>query len=101
MVNREVNGKALIMQLFREHEIPVPLKTQGWIINALHSIRYSPESGQWDYRYVKSSRDRTKMFELLPKLSAAIQTKQQFEERGEASPEAPAAADENEQDMEL
>lgn len=41
------------------------------------------------------------MFELLPKLSAAIQTKQQFEERGEASPEAPAAADENEQDMEL
>ncbi len=24
VVNREVNGKALIMQLFREHEIPVP-----------------------------------------------------------------------------
>ena len=101
VVNREVNGKALIMQLFREHEIPVPLKTQGWIINALHSIRYSPESGQWDYRYYKGSRDSTKMFELLPKLSAAIQTKQQFEERGEASPEAPVAADEDEQDMEL
>lgn len=101
VVNREVNGKALIMQLFREHEIPVPLKTQGWIINALHSIRYSPESGQWDYRYYKGSRDSTKMFELLPKLSAAIQTKQQFEERGEASPEAPAAVAEDEQDMEL
>ena len=28
-------------------------------------------------------------------------TKQQFEEQGEASPEAPAAADEDEQDMEL
>lgn len=56
VVNREVNGKALIMQLFREHEIPVPLKTQGWIINALHSIRYSPESGQWDYRYYRKSR---------------------------------------------
>lgn len=40
---------------------------------------------QWDYRYYKGSRDSTKMFELLPKLSAAIQTKQQFEERGEAS----------------
>lgn len=101
VVNREVNGKALIMQLFREHEIPVPLKTQGWIINALHSIRYSPESGQWDYRYYKKSRDSTKMLELLPKLSAAIQTKQQFEEQGEASPEAPTAADEDEQDMEL
>ena len=32
MINREINGKSLIMQLFREHEIPVPLKTQGWII---------------------------------------------------------------------
>ena len=101
VVNREVNGKALIMQLFREHEIPVPLKTQGWIINALHSIRYSPESGQWDYRYYRKSRDSTKMFELLPKLSAAIQTKQQFAEQGEVSPEAPAAVDEDEQDMEL
>lgn len=101
VVNREVNGKALIMQLFREHEIPVPLKTQGWIINALHSIRYSPESGQWDYRYYRKSRDSTKMFELLPKLSAAIQTKQQFTEQGEVSPEAPAAVDEDEQDMEL
>ena len=101
VVNREVNGKALIMQFFREHEIPVPLKTQGWIINVLHSIRYSPDSGQWDYRYYKGNRDSTKMFELLPKLSAAIQTKQQFEERGEASPEAPAAVDEDEQDMEL
>ena len=41
------------------------------------------------------------MFELLPKLSAAIQIKQKFEEQGEASLEAPAAADEDEQDMEL
>lgn len=41
------------------------------------------------------------MFELLPKLSAAIQTKQQFAEQGEVSPEAPAAVDEDEQDMEL
>ena len=100
VVNREVNGKSLIMQLFREHGISVHLKTQGRIINALHSIRYSPESGQWDYRYYKKSRDSTKMFELLPKLSAAIQTRRQFEEQYEASPEVPAA-DEEEQDMEL
>ncbi|MFR8331471.1 MAG: hypothetical protein ACLU9S_03075 [Oscillospiraceae bacterium] len=45
VINREINGKSLIMQLFREHEIPVPLKTQGWIINSLHSIRYDP--GNW------------------------------------------------------
>lgn len=64
-------------------------------------FRYSPESGQWHYHYYKNNRDSTKMFELLPKLSAAIQTKQQFEEQGAASPEVPAAADEDEQDMEL
>lgn len=56
---------------------------------------------QWDYRYYKGSRDSTKMFELLPKLPAAIQTKQQFEEQGEASPETPATVNEDEQDMEL
>lgn len=101
VVNREVNGKSLIMQLFREHGISVPLKTQGWIINALHDIRYSPESGQWHYHYYKNNCDSTKMFELLPKLSAAIQTKQQFEEQGEADLDTTAPFDENEQDMEL
>lgn len=101
MVNREVNGKALIMQLFREHEIPVPLKTQGWIINALHSIRYSPESGQWDYRYYKGSRDSTKMFDCSRSCQRQFKPSSSFEERGEASPEAPAAVDEDEQDMEL
>ncbi|MFR3237848.1 MAG: hypothetical protein ACLTOU_04920 [Acutalibacter sp.] len=101
VVNREVNGKSLIMQLFREHGISVPLKTQGWIINALHDIRYSPESGQWHYHYYKNNRDSTKMFDLLLKLSAAIQTKQQFEEQGEADLDTTAPFDENEQDMEL
>lgn len=100
-MNWEVNGKSLIMQLFREHGISVPLKTQGWIINALHDIRYSPESGQWHYHYYKNNCDSTKMFELLPKLSAAIQTKQQFEEQGEADLDTTAPFDENEQDMEL
>ncbi|MFQ7747321.1 MAG: hypothetical protein ACLRJV_08815 [Eubacteriales bacterium] len=32
---------------------------------------------------------------------SAIQTKQQFEEQGEASPETPATVNEDEQDMEL
>lgn len=101
VINREVNGKSLIMQLFREHEIPVPLKTQGWIINTLHSIHYSPESGHWNYRYYKGSRDSTKMFELLSKLSAAIQTKQQFEEQCADSRDALSSAADDEQDMEL
>ena len=101
VVNREVNGKALIMQLFREHEIPVPLKTQGWIINSLHSIRYDPQIGEWNYRYFKGSRNSTKMFDLLSKLSAAIQTRQQFEEHGASPPDSPVLDCEEEQDMEL
>ena len=70
-----INGKSLIMQLFREHGISVPLKTQGWIINTLHSIRYSPQSGQWSYRYHKGSRNSMNLPELLSKLLAAIQSK--------------------------
>ena len=100
-INREINGKSLIMQLFREHEIPVPLKTQGWIINSLHSIRYEPQNGEWHYRYFKGSRDSTKMFDLLSKLSAAIQTRQQFEEHGASPPDTPVLDCEEEQEMEL
>lgn len=101
VINREINGKSLIMQLFREHEIPVPLKTQGWIINSLHSIRYDPQIGEWNYRYFKGSRNSTKMFDLLSKLSAAIQTRQQFEEHGASPPDSPVLDCEEEQDMEL
>lgn len=88
----------MTMQLFREHEIPVPLKTQGWIINSLHSIRYEPQNGEWHYRYFKGSRDSTKMFDLLSKLSAAIQTRQQFEEHGASPPDTPVLDCEEEQD---
>ncbi len=101
VINREINGKSLIMQLFREHEIPVPLKTQGWIINSLHSIRYDPKIGEWNYRYFKGSRNSTKMFDLLSKLSAAIQTRQQFEEHGASPPDSSVLDCEEEQDMEL
>ena len=101
VINREINGKSLIMQLFREHEIPVPLKTQGWIINSLHSIRYDPQIGEWNYRYFKGSRNSTKMYDLLSKLSAAIQTRQQFEEHGMSPPDSPVLDCEEEQDMEL
>lgn len=101
VVNREINGKSLIMQLFREHEIPVPLKTQGWIINSLHIIQYNPQIGEWNYRHFEGSRDSTKLFDLLSKLSAAIQTKQQFEEHGSSLPDTPVLDCEEEQDMEL
>ena len=42
-----------------------------------------------------------KCFDLLSKLSAAIQTKQQFEEHGTPTPDSPVLDCEEEQDMEL
>lgn len=104
VVNREINGKALIMQLFREHGISVPLKTQGWIINTLHSIRYSPGCDQWSYQYRKGSRKSTKLFELLPCLLSAIQSKVSLENSdsdnsGSPTPESGAAGCHNDTNM--
>ena len=72
VVNQEINGKSLLMQLFREYGISVPLKTQGWIIHTLHSVRYSLETGRWTYQCPRGSRASTKLPALLPQLSAAI-----------------------------
>ena len=77
--NRDINGKSLIMQLFREHEISIPLKTQGWIIKALHGIEYDERRERWSYRYFKSSRDSTVFLDYLPLLVSSIQTKHNSE----------------------
>jgi hypothetical protein len=79
--NDDVLGdKSLIMQLFREHDIAIPLKTQGWIINALYDIHYNERREEWSYQYYKKSRDSTVFSDYLPLLVSAVQTKQQFEE---------------------
>jgi hypothetical protein len=75
VANTELQGKSLIMQLFREYKISVPLKTQGWIINALHSIEYNVERERWRYRYFTSSRDSTVFSEYLQLLATAVQLK--------------------------
>jgi len=74
--NTDIQGKSLIMQLLREHKISVPLKTQGWIINALHSIEFDKQRNEWGYRYFKSSRNSTVFFNYLPLLVSAVQAKQ-------------------------
>lgn len=100
VLNSTINDKSLIMQLFREHEILVPLKTQGWIINALHSVQFDPEQDKWQYRYYKKNSDSTKMSELLPMLSAAVQTKAQFAENSEPANDPPTQPPDDEQDLE-
>jgi len=75
--NSDIHGKSLIMQLFREHGISVPLKTQGWVINALHSIEFDGQRDKWGYRYFNSSKDSTIFSKYLSLLVSAIQTKRQ------------------------
>jgi hypothetical protein len=68
------------MQLFREHDISIPLKTQGWIINALCDIEYDADREKWTYHYFKGHNNSTVFRDYLPSLVSAVQTKQQFEE---------------------
>jgi len=78
--NANIQSKSLIMQLFREHEISIPLKTQGWIIKALHSIEFDEQRQRWSYHYFKGHKDSTVFSDYLQLLVSAIQTKQQKED---------------------
>ncbi|MCL2047383.1 MAG: hypothetical protein FWG87_01535 [Defluviitaleaceae bacterium] len=74
--NADIQGKSLIMQLFREHKISVPLKTQGWIIKALCDICFNENRGKWCYHYYKKSKDSTVFSDYLLLLVSAVQEKQ-------------------------
>ena len=51
----ESNDTSLILYMMKLYEIKIPLKTQGWINNALASIFYDVEEGNISYSYYKSS----------------------------------------------
>ena len=100
VVDEDVEGNSLLLQLFREHQIEVPLRTQGWIARSLYSIQYSPQEDRWRYDHYGS--DSTRISQLLPKLSAAIQTRQQYNSQCEAEPvyDTPAVDETEENDLE-
>jgi hypothetical protein len=103
--NTEIQGKSLIMQLFREHEINVPLKTRGWIIRSLDDVYYHEGDAQWSYHYI--GRPSTVFEDYMARLASAIQTKQQYEEMTQNSGYGPPfdiyseTEEENEDDMEI
>jgi hypothetical protein len=70
--NVEIQGKSILMQLFRKHGIKVPLKTQGWIIGSLHDIYYLEDENQWSYRY--HGNESTVFCDYLPLLIAAVES---------------------------
>lgn len=51
IINDEIRGTSLILCLFRENGIDVPLKTQGWIKSSLHSVYYGENFHGWSFRY--------------------------------------------------
>ncbi len=74
VANPQINGKSLVLQLFREHNIDVPLRTQGWINNSLSSFSY--QDGYFQARC--SGRLGDSFMNGVIKLHEAILTKQQF-----------------------
>jgi len=51
----EGNNTSLILHMMKLYDIKIPLKTQGWINQALASIFYDVEEGKISYSYYKSS----------------------------------------------
>lgn len=50
-----VSGSSLILALMKRHGVQVPLRTQGWINKALHSITFNQR--EISYQYYSSSSD--------------------------------------------
>ena len=76
VVNTPLDKRSLVLQLFRNYEIELPLQTKGWINNSLQSFSYDGERLN-----VRHSGTMSEKFPFaVSQLRAAILTKQQFEE---------------------
>lgn len=81
--NPQINGKSLVLQLFREHNIELPLRTQGWVNNSLSSFSY--HDGYFQARC--RGRLSDPFMNAVIKLHEAVLTKQQFLENSPSDEE--------------
>lgn len=81
--NPQINGKSLLLQLFREHNIELPLRTQGWVNNSLSSFSY--KDGYFQARC--QGRLSDPFMNGVIRLHEAVMTKQQFLESGHSDGE--------------
>lgn len=72
--NKEIGYKSLLLQLFREYGIELPLKTQGWVKSSLAEIHCTPDRG-WSYQHY--GRASTVIHEYLNQLAEAIEIRHQ------------------------
>lgn len=93
VLNGDVRSTSLILQLFRENGVELPLKTQGWVKSSLYSIYFHADQ-EWSYRY--SGRPSTVIHGYLDKLAEAVEKKYQQMPEPDATHEP-----DNEEEMEL
>jgi hypothetical protein len=84
----EYNDISLILYIMKSYNIKIPLKTQGWINQALANIFYSEDYNNYSYQYYTSSKNSTVFQNYLEKLVTAIKEKYGvIEEQEEIDPE--------------
>lgn len=71
----ESNDTSLILHMMKLYRIKVPLKTQGWINQALATIQYNEEWEDYSYRFYNTSANSTVFNKYLGQLIKAIQNK--------------------------
>ncbi len=68
--NEEFEGKTIVLYLFKKYGINVPIKTQGWVNNALAKVWF--QDGEITYSYYTSSKDSTVFWKYLKELEKKI-----------------------------
>jgi hypothetical protein len=69
------NTISIMNYLMKKYDIKVPLKTQGWINNALAGIFYDDKLNQWIYNYYTSSANSTVFIGYLNELIQKVNEK--------------------------
>lgn len=70
LYNEAFEGKTIVLYLLKKHGVNVPIKTQGWVNNALVKIWF--RDGEITYSYYKSSRNSTVFYRYLKELEEKI-----------------------------
>lgn len=70
LYNEEFEGKTIVLYLFKKYGVNVPIKTQGWINNALAKVWF--EDGKITYGYYTTSKNSTVFIKYLKQLEYAI-----------------------------
>ncbi len=70
LYNKEFEGKTIVLYLLKKYGVSVPIKTQGWVNNALAKVWFRDE--KITYSYYKSSKDSTVFWKYLKELEEKI-----------------------------